>query len=197
MSAKTGLSDIAKTVFILSLFGFAVWSATLWPRTGDEVSGKPIVDGVIGLDEYPHSESLNALRLYWFNDEENLYMGIVSPGYGWVGIGFSPLVAHSGANFVLGAVVENMTVVSDHYGSMPYLHEPDTGLGGGDDILEYAGVELSGTVLEFHIRLNSGDPYDAVLEAGKTYNCLVAYNSSDDDFSVKHSDRIKFVLTLD
>ena len=197
MSVKTHLTDFVKTAFILSLFVVSIWSATMWPKTGDTPSDRPVVDGVIGSDEYPHSETLDSLQLYWYNDEEDLYVGIVSPGHGWVGIGFFPFVVHSGASFVLGAVIDNETVVSDEYGTMPYQHEPDIGLGGTFDVLEYSGTEKGGTVLEFHIKLDSGDSYDAVLEPGKTYNCLIAYNLSDDDFTVKHGYRVKYVLTLD
>jgi hypothetical protein len=197
MSTKTSLGDLLKMTFVLSLFMIAIWSATLWPKSSNNQSNNPVVDGVITFDEYPNFRTLGSLQLYWFNDENDLYIGIVSPGHGWVGIGFSPVVAHKGANFILGTVIDNVTMVSDQYGSEPYLHEPDLGLGGSDDVLGYAGTEKFGTVLEFHIKLDSGDPYDVVLEPGETYNCLIAYNFSNDDFSVMHTGRMRFVLTLD
>ena len=189
------LDDLGKTIFIILLFVFAVWSATLWPpsETNDI---KPVIDGVILEEEYPDVRALSGMKLYVYNDEEYAYIGLSSAGLGWVAVGFLPVDVHKGADFLFGAVVEGETMVSDQYGLEQYRHEPDTFLGGTSDILEFDGSENSGTFIEFKIKMNSGDPYDVLLECGKSYSIILAYSETVDDFQTKHSMRLHHTIKL-
>ena len=100
------------------------------------------------------------------------------------------------ANFLFFSVVDGETVVSDEYGVSQFVHESDLVLGGFLDIVDYAGVEDQGTVVEFMFRLNSGDDYDTVLEIGKSYSIIVAYNENEDSFDSKHSKWYKHTISI-
>jgi PKD repeat protein len=160
----------------------------------------PNIDGVIDVNEYPHNvvHSSTGVHVYWYNDENDMYVGIVSPGFGWVALGFDPEFAMREANFIFGYVSEGETHVSDQYGVSSFTHTPDTDIGGTDDILEYAGSEVSGeTIIEFRFPLDSGDSKDKPLNQGDSYTVLVAYSSSADNFTSKHTAKGSITISLD
>ena len=131
------------------------------------------------------------------NTEELLYVALSSPGTGWVSIGIDPDSGMKGANFIFGYVEDGETYVSDEYGVSSFGHKPDTEEGGEDDILEYAGTEGDGTVIEFIIPLDSRDELDKPLMSGSSYNCIVALHATEDDFSSKHTGRGAVTLSID
>jgi hypothetical protein len=156
------------------------------------------VDGVIEQGEYPHSVEIAGVTVYWGNDAETLRMGLVSPGLGYVSIGLDPERRMEGANFILGAVREGWGAARDDWGTGPVAHGPDVDNGGTDDILEWDGSENDeGTVFEFVIPLDSGDPADKPLRPGETYAVLAAYHASDDSFGARHTERGAGEITLD
>ena len=159
---------------------------------------RPAIDGVIAEGEYPHETNAAGFRVYWRNDAARLYVGLVSPGTGYVAIGFDPDVRMEGANFILGAVSGGRTLVRDDYGTGPMTHEADTVVGGQDHVLEAAGRETDGgTVFEFVIPLDSRDSADKRLVPGHSYTILVAYQRTSDSFSAKHSRRGSGEIRLD
>lgn len=156
------------------------------------------VDGVIGTSEYAHVTDAAGFRVYWRNDAARLYVGLVSPGTGYVAIGFDPDTLMEGANFILGAVSGGRTIARDDVGTGPFTHEADTVVGGQDHILEASGREHDGqTVFEFAIPLDSRDSADKRLVPGHTYTILVAYHRTNDSFSAKHSRRGSGEIRLD
>lgn len=158
------------------------------PTTETAPTVSPAIDGVIVDGEYPHMTDAAGFRVYWRNDAARLHVGLVSPGTGYVAIGFDPENRMEGANFILGAVSGGRTVARDDYGTGPMAHEADTVVGGQDHILEASGREANGqTVFEFVIPLDSRDGADKRLVPGHTYTILVAYHSANDSFSAKHS----------
>jgi hypothetical protein len=189
-------NTLGKTIFILFLFAFSAWSATLWPTIQTDDNSKPIIDGVINEDEYDDQYVIEEVEIYIENDDDYIYIGLIGPGSGWVAIGFSPVEVHLGADFIFGAVIYGDTFVSDQYGSEQYKHQMDVSLGGSDDIIEYAGTENSGTVIEIKRRMNSEDSYDILLESGKVYSIMIAYHQTDDDFEVRHTERFQLVISL-
>jgi hypothetical protein len=174
----------------------AAWSATLWPSQVIVEVTKPLIDGIIVRGEYLEVLVLDGVEIHSFNDDEFVFIGLRSAGFGWVALGFSPVELHSGSNFLFGAVVDGETLVSDQFGSGRYVHVQDTSLGGTSDIVEYAGAETSGTVIELKIPLDSGDVYDTFLEAGKIYSIIVAYQEYEDDFQIKHTARFHQSITI-
>ncbi len=149
-----------------------------------------VVDGVVSPGEYAGSftDPVTGIAVSWVHDDVNLSVGLVSPGTGWVGIGFGPEgVLMDGSNIILGYVLGAATVISDEYG-VGLNHIADVALGGRDDILERAGSEASGrTTLEFRIPLDTGDAFDIPLRTGKTFSLLLAYHDTADDLITLHT----------
>ena len=170
------------------------------PATPPAAAAAPVtaIDGIIYAGEYAHSTEAAGFEIDWSNDEQTLRVGLISPGTGYLAIGFDPVSRMEGANFILGAVVDGRAVVRDDFGTGPVAHSPDTANGGTNDILEAAGCEANGrTYLEFVIPLDSGDPMDKPLVPGKTYKVIIAYHETNDDFSAWHSRRGSGSVTLD
>ena len=165
----------------------------------NETGGSPVetsrsagvtIDGQIEPGEYGQSIEAAGMVVSWANDGERLMMGVISPGAGYIAVGLDPDRSMEGANFILGAVSDGVVVMRDDYGTGLFAHAADIDRGGTDDILEAAGSESdAGTVIEFAIPLNSGDPKDKPLVPGETYAILVAYHRSNDSFAAKHSER--------
>jgi hypothetical protein len=156
------------------------------------------IDGAIVSGEYRHEMTLAGIDIYWTNDAEYLRMGLVSPGTGYVAIGFEPERQMQGANFIIGAVHEGELTIRDDYGHEAFAHMDDTARGGTDDIVSAAGNEWPDqTVLEFIIPLDSGDAMDTPLLPGHEITILVAYHSLLDSFSNPHTRKGIGTLLLD
>jgi hypothetical protein len=172
--------------------------ATLPTAPVETVPSTPIVDGIIHTGEYPHAMEAGGFRVYWTNDANVLRIGLFSPGAGYVAIGLDPDRRMQGANFIIGTVRNGRADIRDDYGIASLTHGSDIDNGGTNDILAFAGRELSGqTTLEFIIPLDSGDRFDKPLEPGGTYNVLVAFHNTSDSFSSRHSQRGSGVIRLD
>jgi len=166
------------------------------------VSAEPSVsyalDGVVTDGEYRNTLDADGFQVHWMNDSTLLRVGLVSPGTGFLAIGFDPDRRMKGANYILGAVNGIAISMRDDYGTGTTSHAADTSRGGTHDILEAAGREVGGrTMFEFVIPLDSGDPMDKPLEPGLTYKILVAYHMMNDSFSAKHSRRGSGEIRLD
>lgn len=158
----------------------------------------PAVDGVLQPGEYAHQTESTGFEIHWSNDLRVLRIGLVSPGTGYLAIGFDPVSRMQGANLILGAVVDGRTVVRDDYGTGPVQHTSDASLGGEDNVLSFAGTEAGGkTTLEFIIPLDSGDANDKRLVPGSSVEILIAFHETDDDFSAWHSRWGRGFIVLD
>jgi len=162
------------------------------------LSSVPIVDGIIHTGEYAHAMEAGGFRVYWTNDTIVLRVGLLSPGTGFVAIGFDPDRRMQGANFIIAAVRNGQMEIRDDYGTGPVSHGPDIENGGDDNILAAAGRELNGqTTVEFVIPLDSGDRFDKPLEPGQTYGILVSFHNTSDSLSARHSQRGTGEIQLD
>lgn len=158
----------------------------------------PAIDGIIQPGEYAHQTESTGFEIHWSNDQRVLRMGLVSPGTGYLAIGFDPESRMQGANFILGAVIDGRTVVRDDYGTGSVHHASDVSLGGRDNVLSFAGTEADGkATLEFAIPLDSGDAYDKRLVPGTSVEILIAYHETDDDFSAWHGRWGRGFIVLD
>ena len=171
------------------------------PDRGPEVLIEPppvAIDGVVFEGEYAHWMDAGGFEVHWSNDVSFLRVGLISPGTGYVAIGFDPEYRMKGANFVLAAVDDGRLVTRDDYGDGSVRHTADTLLGGTDDILEAAGREREGrTTVEFVIPLATRDPNDTTLVPGETYDILIAYHDTSDSFAARHSRRGSGTMRLD
>jgi PKD repeat protein len=165
-----------------------------------EAETAPTIDGVIDLGEYPHefTHPVTDVTIHWYNDAEEIYIGLESPGTGWVAIGFDPVAFMRGANLIFCYVEDGEAFVSDQYGSGSFSHQPDTNSGGTEDITDYAGVETSGgTIFEFRMLLDTGDEYDNPLSPGGSHTALNSVQMTSDSLTAKHSRKGAFAITLD
>jgi len=157
----------------------------------------PSVDGTIKPGEYSGHTEIGDIEVNWSTDKGALRVGLVSPGTGWVAIGFDPTSMMDKANIILGAVVNGAVVARDDVGTGLFTHAPDTSVGGQDNILAAAGREADGrTTFEFAIPLNSGDSADRPLSVGQTVKVIVAYQATSDDFGERHTRRDSGTITL-
>jgi len=156
------------------------------------------IDGTIVAGEYAHETAIAGVDVYWTNDEQRLRMGLVSPGTGFVAIGFDPERQMEGANFIIASMHEGVLTIRDDYGHEPFAHSEDTARGGQDNIIAAAGNEWPDqTVIEFIIPLDSGDAMDKLLLPGHEYTILVSYHSMLDSFSNRHTRRGSGLMQLD
>jgi hypothetical protein len=155
---------------------------------------------LIGDGEYPHTVEAAGIAFHWTNDDENLYAAVAAETNGWVSVGIDPETKMKGANFVFGYVKDGTAFVQDMFGTKPTgraSHPPDEELGGGDDVLEYAGREEGNvTTIEFKIPLDSGDQYDKPLSPGTTYAIILAIGPRD-DLDARHVAEGYGEITLD
>ncbi|MFC2082034.1 DOMON domain-containing protein [Candidatus Bipolaricaulota bacterium] len=161
-----------------------------------DIEWPPYIDGSIGKSEYRNEmrDSAIGMTVYWQNDAETLFIGLMSPGAGWLSIGFGPERQMEGANIVIAAISDGELVIEDHYGNAPTSHRQDL----TDHIIQAAGVEVDGqSVLEFAIPLVSDDSQDVDLTAGESVAIILAYHSSNDSLTARHSQRATTVLQLD
>ena len=151
----------------------------------------PTIDGIIQEGEYSRQiqEPSTDIRIHWYNDDVHLWIGVISPGLGWVAVGFEPESPfHQGANLIIGYVENEQFYINDEYGTNALVHELDENLGGTNNILISAGAESEGeTIIEFKIPLDSGDEFDKVLKPNENYTILVAYQAIFDVSTYPHT----------
>lgn len=169
------------------------------PTTGDEMNEADptdeasddavvwLADGIISEGEYAAQADFGDIRVWWQHDGEFLYLAWEGDTTGWVSVGLNPENRMQGANYLFGYVADGIARLWDAYGTAPTSqHPPDAEIGGTDDIVTYTGEEENGvTRFEAQIPLDSGDPYDQALEAGKSYPMIVAIGDAD-DFDAYH-----------
>jgi hypothetical protein len=176
--------------------GTASGTAEITPLAQQAVSIAPTTDGLIYANEYRNSlyELTTGMSLFWQNDATNLYVGLVSPGTGWAGVGFSNRTGKPGSNIILGAVANGTVAIQDNYGVTKELHLVDR----APSLLAIGGSETSGeTTLEFIIPLASGDLQDVSLVPGQTVAVILAYQATKDSFTAEHTKYSQLQITLD
>ncbi len=132
--------------------------------------------GTIGPGEYPASLSVGGVSVHWMHDGQRLYIGLSSPGKGYVAISWRKVGERGWANLIVAWVSSGRTFVEDRK-----TRDGDSSL---DDpnVLSPAGKEgLSGTTVEFVYPLSTGDPFDPILRPGDAIEVTVSYSADSDD----------------
>jgi len=176
--------------------GTASGTAEIAPLAQQASAKTPASDGLIYANEYRSSlyNPATGMSLFWQNDATNLYVGLVSPGTGWAGVGFSNRSGKPGTNIILGAVSNGTVTIEDHYGVTKELHLPDR----TSSLLAIGGSETNGeTTLEFVIPLASGDSQDVTLVPGQTVAVILAYQATQDSLTALHTTYSQLQITLD
>jgi len=161
-----------------------------------DIDWPPFIDGVVNPGEYRHTmtDPVTGISVFWQNDATILHVGLVSPGTGWVGIGFDPDVRMKGADILIAAVVDGVLTIQDQFGVAQTFHSPDA----QQNVIQAAGTETGGaTTVEFSLFLASGDPSDKPLLPGQTVAVILAMQQSDDSLTVRHTARTTISITLD
>jgi len=161
-----------------------------------DIGWPPAIDGIIAEGEYAHQlfDSATGMTVYWANSTNTLIVGLTSPGTGWLSIGFDPERQMQGANIFIAAIDGDVVTIEDHYGNSPVSHVQDA----KPHIIQAAGSETSdGSVLEFRIPLDSGDSQDKPLAAGDDIVIILSYHRSNDNLTMRHTERSTSTLVLD
>ena len=157
------------------------------------------IDGVIQDGEYPASyqDLETGMEAFWVHDDQYIYVGLKSPGTGWVGIGFGSSLM-SGANIIIGYVDDQTGEVhiSDETGK-GHRHSSDESLGGQNNIVSYAGSQQNNsTIIEFLFPLKSSDSLDPEIKIGKPIDIILAYHPTADDFTSYHGSTYSILTAL-
>ncbi|ASJ02437.1 hypothetical protein A3L09_03795 [Thermococcus profundus] len=141
----------------------------------------------------------DGMSIYLRAENDTLYVAISSETRGWVAIGFGGGPGMKNTDIVIAYVLPNGTVeIRDSYSTgFSGPHNPDTFLGGRDDIASYGGRENeNGTVVEFSRPLKTGDEYDYPVPIGRPFRVIWAYGPTD-DFQSMHIKAGHVYVTLE
>jgi len=195
---RTALT-VSISLLLIGLVGGATLMSTLWLKTRVELKDAvatidtdtavgahpdlPMVDGTVQAGEYAHAlqDEGTGMRLTWTVDGERIFVGLHSPGHGWLALGLAPDgPMMRGADILMGYVTGGKAVLEDQYGDSPVSHARDVDDGGSEDVDDFAGSEdEGGTTLEWVRPLQTGDELDKPLVAGEMFIQL-AYAEQDD-----------------
>ncbi len=140
--------------------------------------------------------SAAGVTMEWKITGPNIEIKLRAQTTGWVGVAFDPTSMMKGANFIIGYVKDGQAHVADHFGNQLTNHEPDTELGGKDNLSAVSGKEENGvTEIAFTIPLDSGDKYDKPLGAGK-HVVLLAHGNGD-DFETPHQPNARAKISVE
>jgi len=149
--------------------------------------------------EYQHKLKVEnmAMTFEWTLEKEKIHVQLSAKTTGWVGIGFSPEKAMSGANIIIGYVKNGKATIEDHYGHRNTNHKNDKELGGKNHVLNPSGKETGGyTTISFTLLLKINDEYDKPIEPDGSSTILLAYGSGKDSFKTRHSYRRVYEINL-
>lgn len=180
-------------IFLVLLVMCLVWISSA-------ESADRVMDGVIGEEEYEHSESLDNgnYQLFWTILEDSISIGLQGKTTGWVGIGLKPSMMMKDADIILAGIADEETYWVDSFSTGNFgPHPEDTELGGTDDVQNLTVTEKEGvTTVEFARKLDTGDAYDAVLTPGEEVSFIWAMATSDDPTFKHDTPKGKGTVTL-
>lgn len=163
------------------------------------------IDGMISSREYDYSytDPVSGMVLYLEHDKTDMNIAMVSPGLGWVGIGFAPegSTRMIQGNLILGWVTNDVVQTFDGLPGLKdngYSFDADTIRNGTDDIIEANVTEMHHqhqTIFEFSYPLKTNDTNDHNLSVNSPYTIFISYADSADDDDVAHTTHSP-VLTL-
>lgn len=147
--------------------------------------------------EYQHKLEVKDMQFSWTIEEDKIHIMLSAKTTGWVGIGFDPEKAMSGANIIIGAVKNGKFKIEDHFGNKKRGHTSDVKLGGTNDVSDPSGSEEDGvTTISFSIPLDTGDKYDKPINATGKNIIMLAYGAGKDSFKNRHPYRTIYEVDL-
>lgn len=157
------------------------------------------LDGRVEPGEYRFrwADEASGLAFSWSIEGDRLLGAVATPDTGWVAVGFGasgPLMF--GSDILIGFVDARGAHLRDHFATEPTNHQPDTALGGHDDVLAGAGTETAaGTTIEFERPLAAHDSTDHSIAAGQMH--VMAASAEADDYAAYHMGGRKAVNLMD
>ena len=187
---KHGVLFALNLVFLFTLSTFGAQSTAESSLNLD----RPLVDGVVTEGEYAHMyhDELIGMMLRWQAVDDVMYIAMVAPGTGWVGLNFMPMDGTIHGDTVIGYVdVETQeTFMSDQVapGDAHFPHFDDRQHGGETSFIEIGGSEQNGvTIIEFSRALITGEPTDApFMDMGLM--TMISFHPTADDYVSYHSE---------
>lgn len=148
------------------------------------------------LDDGFKEVTEQGFRFRWRTAEDYIEFTMEAPTTGWVAVAFKPSFMMKDADFTLAYIKDGEISATDDYGVANTSHQPDTRLGGEDNITVLGGRELDGsTMVQIRRPLDSGDEYDSVLTPGETMKVIFAWGNAD-NFTAIHARRGSFTIDL-
>ena len=145
--------------------------------------------------EYQHKLEIKNIQFSWTIEGDLIHVQLSAKTTGWVGIGFDPEKAMSGANIIIGAVKKGNFKVEDHYGNRKRGHDNDEKLGGKNNVINPSGSEKDGvTTISFTLPLDTGDKYDKPIKPEGTSLVMFAYGAGKDSFKSRHPYRTVYEI---
>ncbi len=182
-----------KILILVVICAVTVFVMAAYPLMAEEVSS-PEIDGIISAEEYSnYKETDIGMSLYWELDDEYLYIGLVSPGSGWLAFGLEPTLRMEDAKIYIAALTEEELKFETHLGTSPTGHSITE-----EDYTEKAAAnyENDELVFETKIPLSSEDFPGIELKSQESYSIILAYHNSSTSFSTRHSARTTIEIEL-
>ncbi|OHD53414.1 MAG: hypothetical protein A2014_03990 [Spirochaetes bacterium GWF1_49_6] len=124
--------------------------------------------------------------LEWVRTESNITFTLKGKSTGWIALMVDPKNKMKDGDIYIGYVKDGKAYMQDEFGVQPWKHQPDTELGGKDQILSCEGTEKDGfTEIKFVVDLTSRDQFDSTFGPGDHH--LVFAAGPDDSFTSKHN----------
>jgi hypothetical protein len=144
---------------------------------------QPVVDAVIGVDEYAntlvHAES--GAVVHWTIADDTLHMAFTMTAGGWAGIGWLAEQTNrkSGADMLIVTIQDGAPVILDMF-QVSARGEPaaDEASGGTNSVTEFAASHEGGVwTVEFVRPLATGEDADVDVVPGEAMTLLIAFSN--------------------
>jgi len=187
---KTKLSALALSLFLAG-HGFA--AEGMAPHSLPlSTNAKSAIDGQVAAGEYAttFTDSRTGITVSWQADAQNLYVGLRSPGKGWIAIGFGA-TGMKGASMVVGYVNKaGQWIAEEQMGKAFYRHST---VENPKLIAGSADLKNGKTVLEFALPLALSN--GQTIQPGKPMPFVLAFHKTKTKLS-KHSRKASAQLVL-
>ncbi len=152
----------------------------------------PQADGAIGEAEYRglYADAATGIAVHWQADSARLHCGLVSPGRGWLAIGFGSSGMNGSVMAFALAGRDGKWSVEEHAGKAFYRHAR----AGSQRLSGAAGLSGGRTVMEFSIPLALGS--GKVISADAALPFILAFHK-DRTAGGKHSKRSSGTMVLE
>jgi hypothetical protein len=136
---------------------------------------------------YQHKIALDQMTFEWSLDANLIHVKLTGKTSGWVGIGFNPVHAMKGANFVLGYVQGKNVKIKNQFGDQDFHHTGYKNANGKDEITNVSGKESNGvTEIAFTMPLKSEIHPNNIIKPDEETTVLLAHGPGMKSFLIKH-----------